>query len=125
MLLEQWFAEDLRVEDGECRGVVAVGRSGESRSLTADDVLLAAGGSGQLYAVTTNPTEATGDGMAMAMRAGAAVAGVEFMQFHPTALHHPRMPRPLLSEAQRGHGALLRDHDGARFVDELAPRDVV
>jgi L-aspartate oxidase len=61
----------------------------------------------------------------MALRAGVAVADVEFMQFHPTALHHPAMPRPLLSEALRGHGALLRDAEGERFVDELAPRDVV
>jgi L-aspartate oxidase len=61
----------------------------------------------------------------MALRAGVAVADVEFMQFHPTALHHPAMPRPLLSEALRGHGALLRDARGDRFVDELAPRDLV
>src|SRR2546421_3440476 len=61
----------------------------------------------------------------MAVRAGVAVADVEFMQFHPTALHHPQMPRPLLSEALRGHGAVLRDASGARFVDELASRDVV
>ena len=61
----------------------------------------------------------------MALRAGVAVADVEFMQFHPTALHHPAMPRPLLSEALRGHGALLRDGSGQQFVDELAPRDVV
>jgi L-aspartate oxidase len=61
----------------------------------------------------------------MALRAGVPSADVEFVQFHPTALHHPAMPRPLLSEALRGHGALLRDRDGERFVDELAPRDVV
>ena len=61
----------------------------------------------------------------MALRAGVPVADIEFMQFHPTALHHPAMPRPLLSEALRGHGALLRDAHGDRFVDELAPRDVV
>jgi L-aspartate oxidase len=61
----------------------------------------------------------------MALRAGVPVADVEFVQFHPTALHHPAMPRPLLSEALRGHGALLRDRSGDRFVDELAPRDVV
>jgi L-aspartate oxidase len=61
----------------------------------------------------------------MALRAGVATADVEFVQFHPTALHHPAMPRPLLSEALRGHGALLRDAAGERFVDELAPRDVV
>jgi L-aspartate oxidase len=75
--------------------------------------------------VTTNPPESTGDGVAMALRAGVATADVEFVQFHPTALHHPAMPRPLLSEALRGHGALLRDGDGERFVDELASRDVV
>jgi L-aspartate oxidase len=78
-----------------------------------------------MFSVTTNPNEATGDGIAMALRAGVAVADVEFVQFHPTALHHPAMPRPLLSEALRGHGALLRDDRGERFVDELAPRDVV
>ena len=75
--------------------------------------------------MTTNPPEATGDGVAMALRAGVPVADLEFFQFHPTALHHPAMPRPLLSEALRGHGALLRDASGDRFVDELAPRDVV
>jgi L-aspartate oxidase len=78
-----------------------------------------------LYAVTTNPAEATGDGIAMALRAGVAVADLEFVQFHPTALHHPAMPRPLLSEALRGHGARLRDTDGEQFVDELLPRDKV
>ena len=78
-----------------------------------------------MFSVTTNPNEATGDGIAMALRAGVPVADVEFVQFHPTALHHPAMPRPLLSEALRGHGALLKDDRGERFVDELAPRDVV
>ena len=91
----------------------------------ARNVLVATGGAGQLFAVTTNPPEATGDGIAMALRAGVAVADLEFVQFHPTALHHPAMPRPLLSEALRGHGALLRDADGERFVDELLPRDQV
>ena len=88
-------------------------------------MLVATGGAGQLFAVTTNPAEATGDGVAMALRAGVAVADVEFVQFHPTALHHPAMPRPLLSEALRGHGALLRDAKGEQFVDELLPRDRV
>src|SRR4029077_17601938 len=78
-----------------------------------------------LFSVTTNPEQSTGDGLAMAVRAGVPVADAEFMQFHPTALHHPQMPRPLLSEALRGHGARLRDSHGERFVDELAPRDVV
>lgn len=86
---------------------------------------MATGGAGQLFAVTTNPRVATGDGVAMALRAGVAIADLEFFQFHPTALHEPSMPRPLLSEALRGHGALLRDGNGERFVDELLPRDVV
>jgi L-aspartate oxidase len=78
-----------------------------------------------MYAVTTNPVEATGDGIAMALRAGVPVTDVEFVQFHPTALHHAAMPRPLISEALRGHGAVLRDGAGKRFVDELLPRDLV
>ena len=124
-VMEQWFAVDLIVEGGRCRGVVALDPSGRRHQVRAAHTLLATGGAGQLYAVTTNPAEATGDGVAMALRAGVAVADLEFVQFHPTALHHPQMPRPLLSEALRGHGALLRDVDGQRFVDELAPRDVV
>lgn len=122
---EGTFAIDLVVEGGRCRGVWALGPDGARRQVRADHVLLASGGAGQLFAVTTNPVEATGDGVAMALRAGVAVADLEFIQFHPTALHHPRMPRPLLSEALRGHGALLRDAAGERFVDELQPRDHV
>jgi L-aspartate oxidase len=124
-VLEHWFALDLVVEGGRCRGVSARSREGEVVEVRATHTILATGGAGQLFAVTTNPPEATGDGIAMALRAGVAVADVEFMQFHPTALHHPAMPRPLLSEALRGHGALLRDVQGERFVDELLPRDVV
>jgi L-aspartate oxidase len=125
VVLEQWFALDLLVEGGRCRGVRAVSSSGQIAEVRATHTVLATGGAGQLFAVTTNPPEATADGLAMALRAGVPVADVEFMQFHPTALHHPAMPRPLLSEALRGHGALLRDAEGERFVDELAPRDVV
>ena len=124
-VLERWFALDLVVEDGGCAGVVAFDDEGARQQVRAPHVVLATGGAGQLFAVTTNPPAATGDGIAMALRAGVAVADVEFVQFHPTALHHPAMPRPLLSEALRGHGALLRDAAGERFVDELAPRDVV
>ncbi|MDQ3108092.1 MAG: L-aspartate oxidase [Actinomycetota bacterium] len=124
-VLEHWFALDVVVEGGRCRGVTARDATGATVEVRATHTLLATGGAGQLFAVTTNPPEATGDGIAMALRAGVAVADIEFMQFHPTALHHPAMPRPLLSEALRGHGALLRDAKGERFVDELLPRDVV
>jgi len=124
-LYERWFALDLLVEAGRCAGVAALSPDGTRIEVRARHVLLATGGAGQVFAVTTNPAEATGDGIAMALRAGAAVADVEFVQFHPTALHHPAMPRPLLSEALRGHGAQLRDAGGQRFVDELLPRDRV
>jgi L-aspartate oxidase len=148
-VMERWFAVDLLVERGRCQGVVAMDPAGVRHEVRATHTLLATGGAGQLYSVTTNPAEATGDGVAMALRAGVAVADLEFVQFHPTALHHPQMPtaadgvgapsrrgggggappgrnvQPLLSEALRGHGALVRDKAGERFVDELAPRDVV
>ncbi len=124
-LLEGWFALDLLVEGGRCQGVTALSAEGQVVEVRAPHTLLATGGAGQLFAVTTNPVQATGDGQAMALRAGVAVADVEFMQFHPTALHHPSMPRPLLSEALRGHGAVLRDTRGEHFVDELATRDQV
>jgi L-aspartate oxidase len=94
-------------------------------------VVLATGGLGQLFLYTTNPREATADGLAMAARAGARLVDLEFVQFHPTALHTPLMPRPLLSEALRGEGAVLRDADGVAFMTglhplaDLAPRDVV
>ncbi len=125
-LWEGWFAVDLIVEGGRCRGVRAVDPSGRTVEIRATHTLLATGGAGQLYSVTTNPTQSCGDGLAMALRAGVAVADVEFVQFHPTALHGTAAgPRPLLSEALRGEGALLRDRRGERFVDELQPRDVV
>lgn len=125
VLHENTFALELLVEGGRCVGIEALAPGGGRYQLRASNVLLATGGAGQLFAVTTNPLEATGDGIAMALRAGVAVADIEFVQFHPTALHHPSMPRPLLSEALRGHGALLRDANGERFVDELLPRDEV
>jgi L-aspartate oxidase len=129
-LRERWLATDLVVERGRVVGVHASGSDGPAM-VRARHVLVATGGAGQCFAVTTNPTLSTGDGVAMAMRAGAALADLEFMQFHPTALHHPSMPRPLLSEALRGEGAILRDEHGVAFMrDEhpladLAPRDVV
>ena len=124
-IYENWFALDLVVQGDTCAGVVALDPSGDLLRIEASHVVLASGGAGQLYSVTTNPSEATGDGIAMALRAGVPVADVEFVQFHPTALHHAVMPRPLISEALRGHGAVLRDSAGNRFVDELLPRDLV
>ncbi len=121
VLRESCFLHALVVEGGRCRGVIVEG----DVEIRARHVLLATGGAGQLFAVTTNPPESTGDGLAVAMEAGVPVADLEFMQFHPTALHHPAMPRPLLSEALRGHGAVVRDIHGRRFVDELLPRDQV
>jgi L-aspartate oxidase len=118
---ESCFLDRLVIRDGRCRGIVVRG----STEIPAAHVLLATGGAGQLFAVTTNPPESTGDGLAVALAAGLPVADIEFMQFHPTALHHPAMPRPLLSEALRGHGAVVRDVHGQRFVDELLPRDQV
>jgi L-aspartate oxidase len=124
-ILENWFALDLVCVDGHCAGVIALDPSGDLLRIETSHVVLACGGAGQMYSVTTNPPEATGDGIAMALRAGVPVADVEFVQFHPTALHHAAMPRPLISEALRGHGAVLRDSSGNRFVDELLPRDLV
>jgi L-aspartate oxidase len=128
---ERCFAVDLVVESGRCIGVRAVDAAGSPFEVRAFDTMIATGGAGQLFSVTTNPAVSTGDGIALALRGGAAVADVEFMQFHPTALHHPSMPRPLLSEALRGEGAVLRDEHGVAFMEgehplaDLAPRDVV
>lgn len=122
---EHAFAIDLLVEHGRCVGLRTLLADGRVVDLRARHVLLAAGGAGQMYAVTTTPLGSTGDGIAMALRAGAAVADLEFVQFHPTALHHERVPKPLLSEALRGHGALVVDVNGERFVDEMLPRDLV
>ncbi len=128
-VLEHTFACDLRLERGRVVGLEVLGAGGEMRVLAADAVVLASGGAGQMYRHTTNPGVATGDGVAMALRAGAQVADVEFYQFHPTALAVEG--NFLVSEAVRGDGAVLRDLDGRRFmVDvhpdaELAPRDVV
>ncbi len=128
---ERCFAVDLIVQGGRCVGVRALDAAGAPIEVRARDTIVATGGAGQLFAVTTNPVVSTGDGIALALRAGAAVADIEFMQFHPTALHHPSMPRPLLSEALRGEGAVLRDEHGVAFMTDehplagLAPRDVV
>lgn len=122
---------DLIVRDGRVAGVTALDADGRSVELFGSAVLLASGGAGQVYSDTTNPPVATGDGIAMAYRAGAEVCDMEFYQFHPTALSLPGAPRFLLSEALRGEGAYLRNSRGERFMEryhplaELAPRDVV
>ena len=122
---------DLIVEDGECRGACFLDASGVQREARAGAVLLATGGAGQVYRETTNPAVATGDGVAMGFRAGAEVADLEFVQFHPTALKVEGRPRFLLSEALRGEGARLINADGEAFVSryesagDLASRDRV
>jgi L-aspartate oxidase len=131
-LLEHTEVTALLSSQAAVEGVVALPRGQESYPLQAAAVVLATGGVGQLYAVTTNPRVATADGWALAHRAGAQLRDLEFLQFHPTALKLPGVnPAPLISEAVRGAGALLVDADGRRFAldadprAELAPRDVV
>lgn len=128
-ILEDTFLVDLVLSAGRITGVRLRLADGTERTLDADAVVLATGGAGHLYPYTTNPSVATGDGAAAALRAGAALADLEFYQFHPTAL--TTSDRFLVSEAVRGDGAVLRNADGHRFLDavhpdaELAPRDVV
>ncbi len=124
--------ESLIVEDAHCCGVRYLDPLVRApRVLRARAVVLASGGAGQLFLHTTNPQVATGDGMAMAYQAGAELADMEFVQFHPTALNLENAPRFLLSEAMRGEGGVLRNAEGERFMPrydekaELAPRDVV
>ncbi len=128
-VLEHTFALDLVTGRGRVCGLEVMEADRRAGRLDADAVVLASGGAGQLYKHTTNPTVATGDGVAAALRAGAQIADVEFYQFHPTALAVPG--NFLISEAVRGDGAVLLDVDGRRFMTEidaraeLAPRDVV
>ena len=131
-LFQHTLLLDLLVEDGRCAGAHVLDlRSGERRELRARHTVLATGGGGQLFEHTTNPNVATADGVAAALRAGAAVADLEFFQFHPTALMKVGAPRFLITEAARGDGAFLKNVRGERFMPryddrgELAPRDVV
>jgi L-aspartate oxidase len=125
------FSTNLIVENGRVSGIELIDDKNEQQQMSACAVLLATGGMGQLYRNTTNPSVATGDGVAMAFRAGAEVSDMEFIQFHPTALYLKNAPRFLLSEALRGEGAYLRNDAMLRFMPkyhpmgELAPRDVV
>ncbi|NJK39409.1 MAG: L-aspartate oxidase [Oscillatoriales cyanobacterium RM2_1_1] len=124
------LALKIHPQTGTCRGVTAL-HYHQMIELRAGAVILATGGGGQVFAQTTNPSISTGDGVAMAWRAGAIVRDLEFFQFHPTALTQPDAPRFLISEAVRGEGAHLVDETGYRFAfdyhpqGELAPRDIV
>ncbi|HYV65458.1 MAG TPA: FAD-binding protein, partial [Myxococcales bacterium] len=138
-ILEQQVAIDLVTaaklggggRDRVLGAYVLDARTGEVHVHQAKVVVLATGGAGKVYLYTTNPDVATGDGLAMAHRAGAAIANLEFIQFHPTCLYHPQAKNFLISEALRGEGGILRNSAGERFMErydprrELAPRDVV
>ncbi len=129
-VLEKTRVLDLIIVDGLCRGVRAA-VAGKAVEIIADATVLATGGCGQVYRYTTNPEVATGDGYAIAHRAGARLADMEFVQFHPTALDTPENPLALISEAVRGEGAILLNEEKIRFMPklhrlaELASRDVV
>jgi L-aspartate oxidase len=123
---------DLLIQDGRCAGIYALDeKTGERITAHARAVLLTTGGAGQIFSHTTNPSVATGDGVAMAHRAGAEIMDAEFYQFHPTAFHRQGAPRFLITEALRGEGAVLRNVNGKAFMEnyhpmlELAPRDIV
>jgi len=138
-LLENHMAVDLittgklgyTTEDRVVGSYVLDETNGEVKALRSDRVILATGGCGKVYLYTTNPSIATGDGVAMAWRAGAAIENMEFIQFHPTCLYHPEARSFLISEAVRGEGARLIDESGREFMGKyheqkaLAPRDVV
>ena len=131
-LVERTTVVDLHMVDGRVAGAFTTDTDGLTTLHQAGAVVLATGGSGQLFEVTTNPVEATADGIALAARVGATLRDLEFVQFHPTALAAPGAdPLPLVTEALRGEGAVLIDEAGRRFTTDshpdgdLAPRDVV
>ncbi|MBN1441428.1 MAG: L-aspartate oxidase [Planctomycetes bacterium] len=125
------FAVDLITEDGACRGALLSRPDGDLEAVWAKTTILATGGAGRLYRETTNPPVATGDGLGMALRAGAQLEDLEFIQFHPTTLYVAGAERFLITEAARGEGGVLRDSSGRAFMErfhplkDLAPRDIV
>jgi L-aspartate oxidase len=132
--VETWehaFTLDLLTHEGRCRGALVWSERQGQTLVWAKQTILCTGGSGQIYRETTNPEVATGDGLAIAWRAGAELRDMEFMQFHPTVLYIAGSSRSLITEAMRGEGARLVDRDGHQFMSEydprgeLAPRDVV
>ncbi len=131
-IVENFYAVDLLTNDAnECIGAIGWDKSTGPEIIWAADTILATGGAGQLYRETTNEPVATGDGLAMAYRAGAVLQDIEFMQFHPTTLYIAGASRALITETLRGEGAVLLDKNGSAFMKqyheaaELAPRDIV
>ena len=131
-VIEQCLATEILLEKGHAKGVRAIDcRTGKSEDFAGKSIILATGGGGQLYKLNTNSEIATGDGIALAFKAGAEIADMEFFQFHPTCLFKPDVPPFLISEAVRGEGGILRNVNGRRFMydytpeGELAPRDIV
>lgn len=131
-IFEHFLVTEIAVGHGKVDGVIALDlRSGTSEEFGCRFLILATGGMGRLFKITTNPDIATGDGVALAYRAGAEIVDMEFFQFHPTALRLPGVPLFLISEAVRGEGGVLRNARGERFMrkyspqGDLAPRDVV
>ncbi|MGC9025081.1 MAG: L-aspartate oxidase, partial [Chloroflexia bacterium] len=132
VLLQHHLVTRLLVRDGRASGIVALDlQEGQTKEILGRNVVLTTGGAGRLFRYTTNPPVATGEGVALAYRAGAEVESLEFFQFHPTALYFPDAPPFLISEAVRGEGGFLRNEVGERFMlrehplAELAPRDIV